>query len=488
MLSTKNKNLVVAIVCGIFFCFALVFYGSQPLLSDVSYFVAADQRILQGAVPYVDIFENNPPLAFWFTLPAVWLARLLNQNAETVFVVFVLLLNAAILSFIWKLHRQDSRGSHYRQYLILILTVVFSFCLAFGFGQREYFATLLLLPYICSVALRSNRQVLPQGFKIPLGLLAGIGVCFKPYFILIPALVEIFLAVQCKNWRLLFQTEVLVAVGVVVLYPVIVWWFYPTYFTEILPLTLLTYSAYQASYAAIIMSSTFLIFVGAAILTLTASFWTAARDRGILVWMAAALAGVVIHFVQHMGWPYHLLPGLAFITIALLLYAMQMQIPVLKMGICFIVLLCIGAGLTNYRQTQDKSFTRFDTLLNGVQPRRMMMLTYELGAAFPFMPAHNIEWVGHYQSLWPMAAIEKHKLSDSEGQTVLKKMALTIALDILEQKPDFVIVDHRPFSDRSEKGDHSPIVQLSSIVEFKSAWSYYRQLNDDGAFQLWQRQ
>lgn len=470
------------------FAGALAFYVAQPLVSDVSYFVAASKRILHGAVPYIDMYENNPPLAFWFALPSAWFAELINQNAETVFVVFVILLDSALLLFIWRLHGLDSRGNHYRQYLVLILTVVLSFCLAFGFGQREYFATLLVLPYISSVALRSNHQNLPNGFALPLGALAGIGVSFKPYFILIPVFVEFFWLLQHRDWRRLFRTEVLAGLALVLLYPAIVWEFYPTYFTEILPLTLLTYGAYQASFAAIETSSTFLIFVGAAVLVAITAYWTAVRDQAILIWVAAALAGVVIHFVQHMGWPYHLLPGLAFITVALLLSALQLHLPMLKMAIGFLLLLSISLGLSDYRRTQIQSAMRFDPLLNGAKPKRMMILTYELGAAFPFMPAHKIEWVGHFQSLWPMAAVERHKLSDMDEERVLKKIALTLASDILEQKPDYVIVDHRRNSDGPAGRDNNPLSSLSGFAEFNFAWAVYAPINDVDGFQLWQRQ
>lgn len=488
VLSFKNQNILLFLICVLVLSCALAFYATQPLVSDVSYFVAASKRILQGEVPYVDLYENNPPLAFWFTLPAVWFAALINQNAETVFVVFVILLVSATLLFIWKLHGLDSRGDRYRQYLVLVVTVVLSFCLAFGFGQREYFATLLLLPYISSVALRSNHQNLPSGFALPLGAVAGIGASFKPHFILIPVFIEIFWLSQHRDWRLLFRVELLIGLALVIIYPALVWWFYPSYFIEILPLTLLTYSAYHASYAAIFISSTFIIFVGAALLVVTTSYWTVDRDRGILVWSVAALAGVIIHFVQHMGWPYHLLPGLAFITIALLLSALQLRVPILKLAICFLVFLSISLGLSDYQRTQIKSVIRFDRLLNGAQPKRMMMLTYELGAAFPFMPAHQIEWVGRYQSLWPMVAVEKNKLSDVDSQIILTTMARNLGIDISEQKPDFIIIDHRPFSGSSDGGEDNPIDVFSRFDGFKSVWAHYVKLNDDGAFQLWQRQ
>ena len=86
----------LALACGGFFAIALLFYGNVPLTSDVSYFLVADGRILDGAVPYVDILETNPPLAFWITLPAVCAARR-GLSPHIVFVVYVCLAIAGAL-------------------------------------------------------------------------------------------------------------------------------------------------------------------------------------------------------------------------------------------------------------------------------------------------------------------------------------------------------------------------------------------------------
>mgnify|MGYP001412612341 CR=1 FL=1 len=87
----------LALLCGGLLAGALAFHGLVPLPSDVSYFIAADGRILNGAVPYADIMETNPPLAFWITLPAVWLARVLGLPPHIAYVGYVCLAIAGAL-------------------------------------------------------------------------------------------------------------------------------------------------------------------------------------------------------------------------------------------------------------------------------------------------------------------------------------------------------------------------------------------------------
>jgi hypothetical protein len=466
---------------------AYVFFAAQPLLSDVAYFIASDQRILNGAIPYVDIIENNPPLAFWFTMPPVWFAHAIGARAGAAFIIYVLILVAGILALIWQLHGHGERGRHYRQRLILILAFVMLFCLAFGFGQREYFATLFLLPYISAVALRAKGQINMTAHLPLVGLLGGIGVCFKPYFLIIPFALEIYLFLQTQNWKSFLRQDVLVAVAVVAIYPALVWFIYPTYFNLIVPLTILTYDVYNASYAAILNSSAVMLFLIAASFTVALLVWGRIQDRGCLTWLVTAFAGLVIHFLQHMGWPYHILPALAFVTIALLLSALSFRNPIVHIVTLMAVALSSFTGLMNYRQSQLDWSTRFDQLLAGRQPRRMIVLTYDLGLVFPYLPEHDIAWVGHYQSLWPMAAVVKKTISEEKSKTVIADVAKNLTFDLIDESPDHIIVDHRPVFSDHVVGDDGPISRLSAFTDFSAAWSNYFMIKDDGRFQLWQR-
>ncbi len=488
VLSTKSQNLFVLLACAALFILAFVFYGSQPLLSDVSYFVEADRRILRGAVPYVDIFENNPPLAFWISLPPVWFAKFTGLRAEPAFTFYTLGIVAGVLAFIWRQHFEDSRGNYYRQKLVLILAVVTTFCLAFGFGQREYFAALLLLPYISSIAQRSLGQSPKVNFALPIGFLLGIGVCFKAYFLLFPICLEIFLLIKTGNWKVAFRTETFIAAAIVVIYPILIWWLYPSYFTMIIPLTILTYGAFQTSVFAILLSSTFIIFILPFIATIVLLCFRSIKDRSVLVWLIAALVGLLIHLLQQRGWPYQLLPGLAFVTIAFLLAVLQLRHPMGQILGVLAVLMCIQPGLADYQRTQELPVARFDDLLKDQLPKRMILLTYDIGLSFPFLPARNIEWVGHYQSLWPMVAAKKKLISEVEAKKVIGDMAQILSRDLIEQSPDYVIVDHRPFSDTLHDDDENPLDSLLAYGEFAGAWSRYKMAKEDGAFQLWQRQ
>jgi hypothetical protein len=472
-LQLKHQYRLTAGFCVLMFLAAFLFYALHALNSDVSYFVQATKRILQGAVPYTDILENNPPMAFWITMPPVWLAGILGFQAENVFVFYTLIIAAAIVTLVWWQTRN--------LILVCAITPVLCVSLAFGFGQREYFASLFFLPYICAANNQSSKN------SVLVGVLLGAALCFKPYFIFIPICVELYGLVESRRFSPLWRQENLIAIGVATAYPILVWLLYPQYYSEIVPLALLTYGAFQASFYAILMSSTFVFFALQILLTLTIVTLTGFRNHPALIWLAAAFGAVIAHFIQHMGWPYHLLPGICFASIALLVAAFRNKNVLLQMGIIGMLAASSYMGLLDFSREQQARLHRFDALLIGHHPKTMMVLTYDLGAVFPDLPNRGITWVGHFQSLWMMVAVGKNLISPEDAERVVQKTAAYIADDLSEQMPEYVIVDHRPFSDRPDAGDDNPLDHLSRNAQFVKAWQHFVKVTQAGSFDLWQR-
>jgi hypothetical protein len=465
----RDKRYVYALTGFVFLCSVFVFYASQPLLSDVSYFIAATQRILGGEVPYKDFLENNPPLAFWVTMPPLWLAKVFNLRAETVFVLYTMSIAVLIFYNVWQLTKDAI--------LIFALVAVFSFGVAFGFGQREYFASLFFLPYICAVQSPKTK------LAVLVGIFLGLAICFKPYFALIPACVELYLLLTTGRFEQLWRKEILIAFALAIFYPALVWFLYPQYYTDIVPLVLLTYGAYDASFLAIFSSSTFLLFIAIFISTLIIRFVTTAKNSSTFVWLVAAFGGLSAHLLQHKGWPYQLLPGITFASIAFLVTLAKVKNSFAKAASFGAFLLCCGVGLQDYARTQIQNATKFDQLLSDQTPKTMMMLSYDIGDSFPYMPARGLKWVGHFQSLWMMAAVAKKQVTADQAADVTHRMTELLRFDLEEQKPEFVIVEQQIFTRENAATGHA----FFSNAAFGAAWSKYEWLNADSGYDLWRR-
>jgi hypothetical protein len=459
-LQHPHQHRLTAWFCALMFIFAFAFYATQPLLSDVSYFVESAKRILHGAVPYRDILENNPPLAFWITMPPIWLAEILGFRAETVFVFYTLSIAAAIVMLVWVQTRNSI--------LICAISIVACFSLAFGFGQREFFAALFLLPYIASTMLEKNRH------RYVIGILLGLAVCFKPHFALIPLCVEAYM------WRGIWRVELFVAAIFSALFPVLIWITYPYYYSDIVPLVLQTYSAYNASYLDILLSSTFLIFAALFILALIISLSQAENQTQVRVWLAAGFGAAACHFLQHKGWPYQLLPGIGFASIGFLLAVANLKQKLLQVIFGFIFICGATLGMTASGATeQQQNVQKLEKLLGQNIPKKLMILSYDIGDSFPFLPTHNLNWTGHFQSLWMMAAVAKKMVPAAQAAEITSRVTNWLLDDLNTAKPDFIIVVQR--------GHSNPLEPFMSDERFKATWASYERANREAEFELWRR-
>ncbi len=478
----------LALACGGFLAVALMFHGSVPLTADVSYFLLADGRILDGAVPYVDILETNPPLAFWLTLPAVWLARILGLSPHIAFVVFVCLAIAGALGLTRLVLQSAGETRDNTAMMLLASAAALTLAPAEAFGQREHFAALLALPYVAAAVQLAEGRAPRASLRIVAGLLCGVGMAFKPYLLAIPLLVETFLLWERRAWRTLFRAEIIGMAVSIAVFPLLVWQFTPHYFSEILPLALSTYGAFQSTFAETALRPAvagFLLLLGIAVCFI---WQRGAAQRGEWVWIFAGLGGFICYFAQLKGWTYQLLPALIFILIPVLLNGLRNSGPVARIAVLGGLATVMIYGLVNFAREQNSRLASVDELLAGRKPQRMMALTHDLGVIFPYLETRNIVWASRFQSLWMLPAVSKGLIPDEQQDRVIARMAEIVAQDLISWKPDLVIVDRRSDTPTLRGNEIKYIAWFSRSPAFAQAWNSYKLVNSTGGFEVWELQ
>lgn len=478
----------MALACGGFLAAALVFHGIVPLTSDVSCFLMADGRIMDGAVPYVDIMETNPPLAFWITMPPVWLARILGLSPHIAYVGYVCLAIAGALGLTRLVLQSSGETRDNTSMVLLASAAALTIAPAEAFGQREHFAALLALPYVAAAVQLAEGRAPRTSLRILVGLLCGVGMAFKPYLLAIPLLVEAFLLWETRAWRNLFRAEIIGMTISVAVYPLLVWQFTPQYFTEILPLALHTYGAFQSTFSEAALRpavASFLLFLGIAAYLI---WHRGAQQRGDWVWIFAGLGGFICYLAQLKGWTYQLLPATIFVLIPVLLNVFRNSSLVARI----VVLGCFGAvmiaGLVNFARYQNARLAYVDELLAGRKPQRMMALTHDLGVIFPYMETRNIVWASRFQSLWMLPAVSKGLIPAEQQDRVIARAAEIVTQDLMSLKPDTVIVDLRSNTPTLRGHKIKYIDWFSRSPEFVQAWSSYKLVNSNGRFEAWELQ
>jgi hypothetical protein len=278
---------------------------------DPAWLIHGTEVFLDGGQLYQDVFEVNPPLVFYLTVPPVWFARRFGLFDINVFTVYVFLLTAISLAIVWRLLRRDAT---------LPLVVRNGFLLAAGyvlivypaerFGQREHLMIVLSLPYLMLLGARARGVRCATHVAIGIGAFGALGLALKPYFLVVPAVAEFYLMVRAAKYgfRRVLRPETLAVASVVLLYGMTIVAFTPTYLTTIVPFAVAVYGAgYGASLSVVLGQPQTLLLPIIVLLHLIIRRMQRAPEIGDILALGAC-AFFAIFVIQMKGWRYHLYP------------------------------------------------------------------------------------------------------------------------------------------------------------------------------------
>jgi len=278
---------------------------------DVSYFVHFDRWLLQGRTLGDDLFDGNLPMVWVLFMPSAALvqANLLDEPSAVQLLFWTyFLLSAMLLIYVsLRLRRHDRAASvGWVAAFVLIATLA----PGFSFGQREHACVLFAMPYLATAVLRLEGGEVPRAsILICIGLLAGIGFALKPYFLAVPALVELLLLARL-GWRsLLIRVESLALGLTVIVYVVTAGLLLHDYLKFTIDLALSTYWAYDTDNFAVILERYVPVAQPAlygALIALVTRTWSPQHT----IMLLAGLGYTVSYFVQSKGFVYHAYPVL----------------------------------------------------------------------------------------------------------------------------------------------------------------------------------
>jgi hypothetical protein len=256
---------------------SIFFWYCHPLLifCDQGLYMHMAQLFLEGKVPYVDMFEINPPLAIYLHTPPVLAAQFFHLTKPFAFALYIwLLIFSSCLVGALAAWRSGSRGALYVTMAAIFGLVFFSRGQTLDFGQRDHIFAILYFPFFLLRYLRWQGLKINRPLAIIAGIMGGIGIGLKHYFVPVALAAEIVWILDKRALRPLLATETVTAALVLVVYAVH-FLFLPkaeleTFFGFIVPI-------YQAGYSYYMTSMSFNF------------FWS----RGDLYMMAATTVGAL---------------------------------------------------------------------------------------------------------------------------------------------------------------------------------------------------
>jgi hypothetical protein len=285
------------------------------LLGDVSWLITVDEKWLDGATPYRDVIEINPPASLMLYWPAVALARVLGVAPEFIVAAFGFLsiaaglgLAAAILARAGLLDRLGALGA-------AVALVAFAVLPGQSFDERDHLAAVYGLPFLAVAAARAARAPLDARLALLAGLGAGLMAAIKPPYALVAIVLLPYLVRRAGIVPLMKAVEYYAAAAVGLAYLAFVPRAFPHYVADILPLGLDVYAPIREPIAALLASPGPLFAFVLAVCALR----LARDDPGEPLVAVPALAGLgalAAYLVQGKGWLYQAYPALAFFSLA----------------------------------------------------------------------------------------------------------------------------------------------------------------------------
>ena len=306
---------------GIYYwlCHPLMIYPDQGLYLHMA------KLLLQGKIPYVQMFDNNPPLAIYIQTWPILVAATLHIPEPLAFALYIwsLILIACTASGIM-LCRSNNRGSIYCGLVVIIAFVYFNQKQVLDFGQREHIFTILYFPFLILRYLRWQGLKVDRWLAVVVGIMAGIGIGLKHYFLLVALAPEIVWAIERRDFKPLFKIETLTLAATLAIY-LLHFLFLPrseldNFFGFIVPIYKAGYQYYTTSLSYNLNTFWREDFYYMALTTLGALI-LARRSALVMPLQAFSLMSALIFILAGQVWSYHVLPIRLANDLALLLQA-----------------------------------------------------------------------------------------------------------------------------------------------------------------------
>jgi hypothetical protein len=285
------------------------------LLGDVSWLITADEKWLDGQIPYRDFIEINPPASLLLYWPAVALARLVGVWPEFAVAAFGFLSIAGSLALSAAILRRAGLIGRVGPLGLGIALVALAILPGQSFDERDQLAAVYGMPFLAIAAARAARARVDWRMALLAGVGAGVMAAIKPPYALVAIALTPYLARRIGVAGLLHAVEFYAAAAVGLAYAALVALAFPHYVADILPLGLAVYAPLRESLPALLSEPGVLVtlVLGAALVQI------AGRDIGeplVAAPALGALGALAAYLVQGKGWLYQAYPALALMTVA----------------------------------------------------------------------------------------------------------------------------------------------------------------------------
>ena len=482
---------------------------SAILNHDSAWLIHGTEVFLNGGRLYVDVFELNPPLIIYLTVPPVWVAKQLHASSIDVFVLYIFLLAVVSLSLIWLTLRETPRLSPFvRNGILIAVTPVLVLYPAADFGQREHLMVILALPYLFLAATRARWQARDWRLAAAIGVLGAIGFSIKPHFLLVPLAAECYIAVRARSLRRLTRPETLAFAATVTAYVVTIPVFTPEYLTTIVPFGMAVYDHGFDSPLWRVLLTPWVICLPAVLL-----FHLVLRKQLVIAEICdllclSAVCFLVIYAVQSKGWSYQAYPIMAMAVLALSVIFLNVTEKVLpgrprganatalrSLALCACVLILVMGTTASRERYSNETMLRLEPMVARLAPgASIYIFSVQVPDGFPLVNYTGVGWSSRFDELWLLPGLVVPGTDAAASASGIRMrgeieryLRNAVAEDFTRRPPDLVFVDAAPRKSHFGGIDFDYIRYFSTDPRFATIWADYTMLGDIDRFQVFGR-
>lgn len=463
---------------------------------DVSWVLWGTREMLAGAQWGVDIIEPNPPMAWYLSMPSVWLSETLSLPIAGTFRVAVALAAvAAIVAFDW-LVRLARPSSQLSSTTPTVIAALFLLVLAYrDFGQREHLMLLAAVPYLALCAIRFGGNLkIGKMPAIAIGLVAGLGFAQKPYFLAAPLLVELMGIAITRRWLNVLRPETWAMGAVLAIYATFVAFFLPDYIVDVVPKASAIYWSFDLPFEGIVRP----IVLPLLAVVLTGLLSWRSDDKLPLVLSLATIGFALSYLIQQKGYTYHRYPISAAASLAVAaLFAgsrsawKRTAIAGLSAVLLFSPILATmkwwrhsGPG-GSFAMSQQQLI---DAVNRHAGNGRFLVVAVHPYPAFPTALYVQSRQVSRTNSQWFLPAvmqIRDGRVPPVAGaREVAERGAKDFLVNDLTRNPDLVIVDTDAARHTLGRRDFDILSFYAEDPRFQKLWANYREVESLPRFRL----
>lgn len=238
------------IICALIFLFSIFVRSVQDIGGDTGFYLELGKKIALGKRYYYDFFESNFPISFYIYALQYKISVLTKINPIIMSEIFVNTLEVLALSWSYQILKKSYLVKENKNYGNLL---IISFCIAFflritalaigEFGTKTSFLLILLTPYIsyCFVDIKNlNKRNL-----VYRGILMGLIPCFKPHYLVIIIVIELYKFFEVKSLKFFITIDKLTALLILSLYLNFILIYCPEFFEFMVPMWSNFYGGYS---------------------------------------------------------------------------------------------------------------------------------------------------------------------------------------------------------------------------------------------------